>query len=52
MLISTGTMAMLISTGTMAMLISTDTMANVINSINRKQEQFAEMQLKLKDYAN
>ena len=33
-------------------LISTDTMANVINSINRKQEQFAEMQLKLKNYAN
>jgi hypothetical protein len=33
-------------------LISTDTMANVINSINRKQEQFKQMQLKLKDYAN
>jgi len=32
-------------------LLSTDTMANVINSINRKQEQFAEMQLKLKEYS-
>ena len=32
-------------------LISTDTMRNVINSINRKQEQFQEMQTKLKDYA-
>lgn len=32
-------------------LISTDTMRNVINSINRKQEQFAEMQQKLKNYA-
>ena len=33
-------------------LISTDTMSNVIESINRKQEQFAEMQLKLKNYAD
>ena len=33
-------------------LISTDTMANVINAINRKQLQFAEMQEKLKNYAN
>lgn len=33
-------------------LISTDTMRNVINSINRKQEQFAEMQEKLKNYAS
>jgi ERCC4-related helicase len=33
-------------------LISTDTMGNVIASINRKQEQFKEMQLKLKNYAN
>jgi len=32
-------------------LISTDTMANVIESINRKQSQFAEMQEKLKNYA-
>ena len=33
-------------------LISTDTMRNVIESINRKQKQFAEMQEKLKNYAN
>jgi hypothetical protein len=33
-------------------LISIDTMRNVINSINRKQEQFAEMQEKLKNYAS
>lgn len=32
-------------------LISTDTMNNVIETINRKQNQFAEMQEKLKDYA-
>ena len=31
-------------------LITTDTMQNVINSINRKQEQFKEMQLKLSYY--
>lgn len=33
-------------------LIKTDTMQNVISSINRKQEQFKEMQLKLSNYAN
>ena len=33
-------------------LISTDTMANVINSINRKQEQFKEMQINLTKYSN
>lgn len=33
-------------------LITTDTMENVIESINRKQYQFAEMQQKLKMYAN
>ena len=33
-------------------LITTDTMENVIESINRKQSQFAEMQLKLKEYAS
>lgn len=32
-------------------LITTDTMENVIESINRKQSQFAEMQSKLKNYA-
>lgn len=32
-------------------LITTDTMENIIESINRKQSQFAEMQLKLKEYA-
>ena len=32
-------------------LITTDTMENVIEAINRKQSQFAEMQLKLKEYA-
>lgn len=32
-------------------LIKTDTMQNVIESINRKQEQFKEMQTKLKNYA-
>lgn len=32
-------------------LITTDTMQNVIESINRKQKQFAEMQSKLKQYA-
>ncbi|MEX2482979.1 MAG: helicase-related protein [Brumimicrobium sp.] len=32
-------------------LITTDTMENVIESINRKQQQFAEMQQKLKHYA-
>lgn len=32
-------------------LITTDTMENVIESINRKQSQFAEMQEKLKNYA-
>lgn len=32
-------------------LITTDTMENVIQAINRKQEQFAEMQSKLKQYA-
>lgn len=32
-------------------LIKTDTMQNVIESINRKQEQFAEMQQKLKQHA-
>jgi hypothetical protein len=32
-------------------LITTDTMQNVIASINRKQEQFKEMQLKLSHYA-
>ena len=33
-------------------LITTDTMENVIESINRKQSQFSEMQTKLKQYAN
>jgi len=33
-------------------LIKTDTMQNVIESINRKQEQFKEMQLKLSRYAS
>ena len=33
-------------------LIKTDTMQNVIESINRKQEQFKEMQLKLSQHAN
>lgn len=33
-------------------LITTDTMENVIESINRKQAQFSEMQTKLKEYAN
>lgn len=32
-------------------LITTDTMQNIIESINRKQSQFTEMQLKLKEYA-
>ncbi|WP_109438384.1 helicase-related protein [Aquimarina sp. AU119] len=32
-------------------LITTDTMQNVIESINRKQSQFTEMQSKLKEYA-
>ena len=32
-------------------LITTDTMNNVIESINRKQTQFKEMQQKLKEYA-
>ena len=32
-------------------LIKTDTMQNVVTAINRKQEQFKEMQLKLSNYA-
>jgi SNF2 family DNA or RNA helicase len=32
-------------------LITTDTMGNVVESINRKQEQFAEMRQKLTSYA-